>query len=259
LADRPPKPAGFGVSHYFIIRRLHSLCGLVPVGVFLGVHLMIGASVLVRGASGAEYQRTVGLIQGLGSILAPIEVFGILLPLAFHALLGLQITYCGEVSIHIYRYGGNVRFALQRIAGIIAFVFILFHVWQMHWLGEVLGGGVFDPLEAPGTTAAVIQSSWWVAPVYAVGVVASVYHLAAGIWTALITWGVAIRPRTQRVCGYLCTVFGIVLACIGLAALWGFRTLDLSTAEAGIAEIGRPGSPDLVSHRAFAVELEDTG
>jgi len=259
LADRLPKPAGFGVSHYFLLRRLHSLCGLVPVGVFLCVHLVIGASVLAPGASGAEYQRTVDLIQGLGSLLAPIEVIGILLPLTFHALLGLQITYCGEVSIHIYRYGGNVRFALQRIAGIIAFVFILFHVWQMHWVGRALGGGVFDPLEAPGTTAAVIQSSWWVAPVYAVGIVASVSHLAAGIWTALITWGITIRPRTQRTCGYLCAAFGLVLACMGLAALWSFRTLDLDTAEPGIAEIGQSGSPNLYSHMAYGIELETTG
>lgn len=256
MADHLPKRASFGATHYFLIRRLHSLTGLVPVGVFLCVHLLIDASILAPGQPGVEYQRTVDLVQGLGSLLVPVEVFGIFILLAFHAFLGLQITYCGEVNVHLYHYGGNIRFVLQRVAGMVAFAFILFHLWQMHWLGKVLGGGVFDPLEAPGTTAAVIQSSWWVAPVYTIGIIASVYHLAAGVWTALITWGITIRPRTQRVCGYACAVFGILLATVGLAALWGFTTLDLDTARTGVADNNQVKLPSTASY-AFGDGMQE--
>lgn len=258
MAEHLPRTVGFGATHYFLVRRLHSLSGLVPVGVFLCIHLLIGASILAPGQQGAEYQRTVDVVQGLGSLLVPIEIVGILLPLAFHALLGLQITYCGEVSVYTYRYGGNLRFTLQRVAGIIAFAFILFHIWQMHWFGKAVGGGVFDPLEAPGTTAAVIQSSWWVAPVYAVGVVSSVYHLAAGIWTSLITWGITIRPRTQRFCGCACAVLGIALALVGLMALWGFYALDLDAATSGVAEIDRMKLPSQVVYVSGGVAQRGT-
>ncbi len=40
-------------KYYFLIRRLHSLSGLIPVGVFLFVHLATNASVLSPGPPGA--------------------------------------------------------------------------------------------------------------------------------------------------------------------------------------------------------------
>jgi succinate dehydrogenase/fumarate reductase cytochrome b subunit len=72
-----------------------------------------------------------------------------------------------------------------------------------------------------------MQSAAWVAPLYVLGVIASVYHLANGIWTALITWGITIRPATQRMSGFVCAVFGVLLCLVGLGAVVGFRTFDV--------------------------------
>jgi len=58
-----------------------------------------------------------------------------------------------------------------------------------------------------------------------------VFHLANGIWTSLITWGITIRPRTQQVSGYVCAVFGVALAIAGVGAVSGFRTFDLGGAS----------------------------
>ena len=58
---------------------------------------------------------------------------------------------------------------------------------------------------------------------YVIGVLATVYHLANGIWTSLITWGVTIGPSSQRAAGYACSVFGVMLAVAGVSAIWGFR------------------------------------
>jgi hypothetical protein len=80
-----------------------------------------------------------------------------------------------------------------------------------------------------------------------------------GIWTALITWGIAIRPQTQRACGYVCAAFGIILACTGLAAVWGFRTLNLDRAKPGIAGVGQPGSTDTMTPMVDAFDLETNG
>ncbi len=227
---------------YFLVRRIHSLLGLVPVGVFLCVHLLTNASILAS-PDGAEFQKAVERIHALGPLLVPVEIIGIFLPLLFHVLLGVKIWLSSSPNVQHYRHGGNVRYTLQRITGMMAMVFILYHVWQMHWFGENLGGGAFKlhdevtgaPMGAQ-STAAAINSAVWVAPIYAVGVIATVFHLANGIWTSLITWGVTIRPKTQRASGYACAVFGVLLALVGLGALRGFKTFD---AEAPAAHDAR--------------------
>lgn len=229
MADDTTHAPRFGEKHHFLIRRLHSLSGLVPVGVFLCLHLSANASVL---AGGSEFQKSVERIHALGPLLLPAEILGIFLPLAFHALVGFWIWFSAEPNAQQYPYTPNIRYTLQRVTGGIAFVFIIYHVWQMHWLGAPVGGGKFSVHDEAGnpvaaaTTAAAIQSAWYVAPLYAIGVLASVYHLANGIWTSLITWGITIRKRSQQVSGYACAAFGVVLSLIGLGALGGFKMLD---------------------------------
>jgi succinate dehydrogenase / fumarate reductase cytochrome b subunit len=220
----------FSEKHYFLIRRLHSLSGLVPVGAFVCVHLLTNASVLAPGEPGAEFQKSVERIHALGPLLVPVEIAFIFVPLLFHALLGFAIWFSAAPNAQSYRYGPNIRYTLQRLTGGVAFVFILYHVWQMHWFGAPLGGGAFALHDESGgpaaaiTTARAIQSAPWIAPLYVVGVGATVFHLANGIWTSLITWGITIRPRTQRVSAYACAVFGVVLALVGVGAVSGFRT-----------------------------------
>ena len=241
MAEQQSESIGLGDKHYFLIRRLHSLSGLVPVGVFLCIHLTVNASILLPGAPGQEFQKAVERIHSLGPLLKPVEIVGIFIPLAFHTLLGFQIMFSSRSNAQQYRYGSNIRYTLQRVSGIIAAVFIVYHVWQMHWLGAVFGGGDFELHKAglpyaAESTAKLIQQSLWIAPVYAVGVMATVFHLANGIWTSLITWGITIRPETQRGAGYTCTAFGIILTLVGLGALNGFRRFDIQSQPVAGAE-----------------------
>ena len=235
MAEHQSESLGFGDKHYFLIRRIHSLTGLVPVGVFLCIHLMVNASILLPGEPGHEFQKAVERIHSLGPLLKPVEIIGIFVPLAFHTLLGFQIIFLWRSNALQYRYGSNIRYTLQRATGVIAAVFIVYHVWQMHWLGDRLGGGEFKLHDQAGratgalTTATLIQQSLWMAAFYFVGVVSSVFHLANGIWTSLITWGITIRPETQRAAGYACTAFGIALTLVGLGALGGFWWFDIQS------------------------------
>ena len=228
------KHESWAEKNEFLIRRLHSLSGLVPLGAFLCVHLLTNASIL--GGAG-DFQKAVSKIHAM-PVLPAIEVVGIFLPLLFHSVVGFQIWFSGRPNPIEYRYGSNIRYTLQRFSGGIAFIFIGYHLWQMHWIGAPFGGGRFvfehDPssIESARTTAEAIQSAWWTAPFYAVGIIATVYHLANGIWTSLITWGITIKPQTQRVSGYACIVFGILLCGVGLGALRGFKTFNTGGATA---------------------------
>lgn len=197
------------------------------------MHLATNAAVLAPGQPGEQFQKQVERIHALGPLLLPAEILGIFLPLLFHSLLGVVIILSGKGNARYYRYGPNVRYTMQRISGVIALIFIGLHVWQMHWIGKPLGGGAFALHDAAGnptgavTTAAAMQAAWWYPWVYALGVIATVYHLANGIWTSLITWGITIKPRSQQVAGYVCAAFGVVVTVMGLGAVAGFSRFDV--------------------------------
>jgi succinate dehydrogenase / fumarate reductase cytochrome b subunit len=216
-------------KYYFLLRRLHSLAGIIPVGAFLFFHLTVNSTINVGGGA---FQYCVDMIHSLekAGLLIPVELATIFLPLGFHAVLGVVIVLNGTPNTTAYRYGGNIRYTLQRVTGMIAFVFIIFHVWQMHWLGKPLGGGFFNPEEAAQSAAGAIQASWYWTPLYVIGVSAAVFHLANGIWTFLITWGVTIGKRSQRISGYVCTAFGLALGFIGLSAVSGFSNFGKAAA-----------------------------
>jgi succinate dehydrogenase / fumarate reductase, cytochrome b subunit len=221
----------------FAIRRLHSLTGLMPIGFYLIFHLATNAAVI----DGPEaYQHRADQIHVLG----PTTIFFlewplIFLPILFHGLIGLLIVTRGKRNLLHYPYRENFRYTLQRWTGVIAFAFILWHVSVMHgwfhfdwWVKHVahpLGWGQFDPTnnQAPATAATVIQRSPIVGILYAIGVLASVYHLANGLWTMGITWGVWTSPRAQVRANYLAVGVGVFLAVIGLGALWGMERVHV--------------------------------
>lgn len=129
--------------HQFLIYRLFSLAGLIPVGAFLVVHLLTNASVL---AGAASFQSRVDLIHSLGPLLIPVEVAFIFLPMLFHAVVGFVIIANGMPNVGSYPFVGNVRYTLQRATGMIAFVFIIWHIYQLHWLSTPSGAGSSTPI-----------------------------------------------------------------------------------------------------------------
>lgn len=222
-------PQSFLERNDFLIRRLHSLSGLIPVGAYMVVHLLTNASVL---ESPAAFQGNVYKIHGLGKLLPIIEWVFIFIPILFHAAIGFVIIGGGMPNSNRYRYGANYRYTLQRATGMIAFVFIMIHVFHMHgwfhadvWLENVvrpLGGGQFKPYNAASTAGEALQSGAMVA-FYLVGVLSCVFHLANGIWTMGITWGVWTSPAAQARALKVCGVFGVLLGLLSVSALFGMR------------------------------------
>ena len=224
--------SSFLAKHEFLIRRLHSLSGLIPVGAYMVVHLITNASVL---DSPATYQRAVYQIHSLGSLLPIVEWGFIFLPILFHAVIGVVIIRGGLPNSGHYGLEKNIRYTLQRATGMIAFVFIVWHVFHMHgifhfeaWLEGVaapLGGANFKPFNAASTLGAAM-SGFLVPLLYAIGVLSCVFHLANGLWTMGITWGIWVSPAAQRRADIACTVFGIGLAVVSMGALGGAMTID---------------------------------
>lgn len=217
----------FFARNQFLIYRLFSLSGLIPVGAFLVVHLVTNASIL---AGPASFQSRVDLIHSLEPLLPVIEWAFIFLPILFHASVGFVIIAGGLPNVGSYPYVGNVRYTLQRVTGMLAFAFILWHVYQLHWLGSPLGGGAFDPHHASSSAAKALQP-WWVVALYAIGVLSAVFHFANGLWTLGITWGIWTSPAAMRRANGLSIVVGLALAAAGLGALFKMRAVDMKAAE----------------------------
>lgn len=116
--------------------------------------------------------------------------------------MGVWIIRTGKWNQDRYRYVSNWRYTLQRWTGVIAILFIFFHVFHLHgwfhgewWLktvAEPLGMAQFRPYNAASTLATAMGSfGGFVWPVfYFVGIVSCVFHFANGVWTMGITWGV---------------------------------------------------------------------
>ena len=58
--------------------------------------------------------------------------------------------------------------------------------------------------------------------VYLIGITATVWHLANGIWLFLVDWGITIGERAQRLTGYACIAFGVLLLLVGINAAIAF-------------------------------------
>jgi len=245
----------FFTRHQFLIYRLFSLAGLLPVGAFLVVHLLTNSSIL----GGAEsFQDRVDTIHGLGPLLVPVEIAFIFLPILFHAVVGFVIIAGGMPNVGSYPYSGNIRYTLQRATGMIAFAFIVWHLVHLHWLGAPFRGTAlpgFDPHHA-SSTLAVAMASLGMNLLYAIGMLAAVYHFANGLWSLGITWGVWTSPAAMRRANWVSVGVGAVLAFAGLGSLVGIRRIDVDSARAleerrgearRMLEGGLPASPAAAS------------
>ena len=77
----------------------------------------------------------------------------------------------------------------------------------------------------PDQAFAIVAGEFSMVPifiVYLIGITATVWHLANGIWLFLVDWGITIGERAQRLTGYACIGFGVVLLLVGINAAVAF-------------------------------------
>ena len=238
-----PAPLSFLERHHFLMRRLHSLSGIVPVGMFVLFHLFTNAQMIWPDA-GAMFQHEVDFIHDMPALLF-IEI-GLWVGIGFHAALGLVYTFTGKSNVKSYSYSGNLRYTLQRVTGILALIFIFLHIATLRWRWDIFGwytpfygrmglDGSHTGHEVPMTmplTAYALQFSWMVVVFYVVGVASVVYHWANGLWTAAITWGVTTTPASQKRWGAVCLMLFIALTTFWGAALYGALNYDFNDMDA---------------------------
>ncbi len=193
------------------LRKLHSLSGIVPVGLFMCFHLFENSSA----ANGPEaFDETVKKINSMPFVLG-LEVGVIWIPILFHTILGFAIIFEGRPNVGSYGYGRNWLYLLQRITGILAFVFIAFHFANFRMRKSEFELAPFDDV-------AHVLSTPWVFWLYLVGLAACIFHFANGIAGFLFSWGFIVGPRAKRLAGYACTGVGAGVFALSMRALFAF-------------------------------------
>lgn len=208
------------LSRTFVLRKLHQLSGIAPLGIFLLEHFYTNSKAL-NGA--ASFNDAVKDLQSIPYILF-VEIGGIFIPLIYHAVYGLVITVEARPNNLHYPYPRNWFYLIQRITGVILFFFITFHVLNFRF-GLMPGLNNISVANNPEKAFGIVAGEFSMVPifiVYLIGITATVWHLANGIWLFLVDWGITIGDRAQRFAGYACIGFGVVLLLVGINAAVAF-------------------------------------
>ena len=211
---------GVQLSRTFILRKLHQLSGIMPLGLFLLEHFYTNSKALT---GAADFNNAVKDLQSIPYILF-VEIGGIFIPLIYHAVYGLVITMEARPNNLNYPYARNWFYLIQRITGFILFLFIAFHVLNFRF-GMIPGLNTVSVAHEPGRAFEIVAGEFRMVPIfiiYVIGITATVWHLANGIWLFLVDWGITIGERAQRLTGYACIGFGVFLLLVGLNAAIAF-------------------------------------
>ncbi len=208
------------LSRTFILCKLHQLSGIFPLGIFLLEHFYTNSKALT---GAGDFNHAVRDLQSIPYIIF-VETIGIFIPLIYHAVYGLVITVEARPNNLAYPYPRNWFYLIQRITGIILFFFITFHVLNFRF-GLIPGLNETSVAHAPDEAFNIVAREFRMVPifiVYMIGIVATVWHFANGIWLFLVDWGITIGERAQRLTGYACIGFGVVLLLVGVNAAVAF-------------------------------------
>lgn len=195
----------------FWLHRIHSLAGLLPIGGFVAFHFFENYSA-TRGAE--HYNEVAHALQELPFSLA-LEISVILVPILFHGIYGLFITATASPVAKSYRR--NWMYDLQRVTGVILFAYILFHLWTTRFVNLA----DHESVNLFATMQAVVRNRWLLAFTI-LGILSATFHLANGLWSFCIVWGITVSPRSQRLMEWVSLAVFAVLSIIGVRAIWAF-------------------------------------
>jgi succinate dehydrogenase / fumarate reductase cytochrome b subunit len=215
---RGVEPLRAGPGHSFFWRRLHSLSGIVPIGVFLLEHFASNAAA-VNGPH--AYADQVKFLTSLPFVFV-LELVGIWIPIGFHAGYGIYIWLRGSTDLKNYPETSNWLYALQRWSGILALAYMIQHVYYLRFAGTHL-------MYSPGASFAKVQHELtnpamlvW----YAVGILSATWHFGYGIFLFCSKWGIVTGARARRGLIYVSVFVFLALSGLGFVSLASFLKKD---------------------------------
>ena len=202
---------------HFVLRRLHSLTGVVPIGAYMLVHIFFENAFILGGAEKFDQ-----LVMAIGQIPTPIllavEITVLWGPILFHGLYGFAVMAGADLGTAThFAYRSGLLYALQRITGVLAFIFIVWHVYSLRL------SFYFQGVEIDYTLMhAILSEPAWFA-FYVVGVLSALFHFWNGMFTFCITWGLTVSERSQALVRTVVLALFVVTGIGAVGILAAFR------------------------------------
>ncbi len=197
---------------YFVLKRLHSLTGIFPIGVFLLEHFFTNSKALMGAGAFDQAAAELARIPYVGAV----EALGIWLPILFHMVLGVFIATTSQANTGRHGYAANWQYLLQRVSGVILIFYIIFHTWQTR----------FDPNYLNSASAYQYMHDQLASPVMfwfmVVGILSACWHFGNGLFGFSIHWGLATGRAAQRNAARLGFAVFVLLSVVGINSLLAF-------------------------------------
>lgn len=219
-----------GNSYFY--RKLHSLLGVIPLGFFIVEHMITNYSAFQGGEE--LFTERVLWLNSLPLVFF-LELFGIWLPLLYHGVYGLYVAYQSRNNVSSYGYMRNQMFMLQRVTGVLTFIFIVWHFYDTRF--QVAIGNVAH--EELGARMHEMASNPIYFALYCLGIIAATFHFSNGMWSFLVSWGITVGPRAQRLSTYVWMAVFVIMATLFILGLSAFADSSFVAANESIQlEIG---------------------
>lgn len=193
----------------FILRRLHSLSGVFPIGFFLLEH-MFSNSFILFGPN--AYNRQIHFLQSLPFVVF-LEITFIAIPILYHSIYGIVVTVTGKTNLSFYPYTQNILYTLQRITGIIALIYVGYHAYHTRIVQALYG------TEVSYARMQEIMTNPFMFWFYIVGLAAVCFHFANGLWGFCVSWGITVSQRAQQKVGIAFGLLGLLIFIVGTLSL----------------------------------------
>jgi succinate dehydrogenase / fumarate reductase cytochrome b subunit len=195
----------------FVRARLASLLAVAPLGVWTTLHLWHNLSAF-QGQDAwerdvTEYAHPFAFF--VSSVVA-------LLPLALHTVWGIGRLVTFRPNNVKYKFYANLKYLLQRLSAIGVLFFIGAHLYL-----AMLKPRLMQQHPEPFTDiATTMRHHTPTLAVYILGILGVAYHLANGLHTFTMGWGIVSTRRALRRLELVALLFFLVLLAMGWGAVY---------------------------------------
>jgi len=195
----------------FLLARLGSLFSILPLGVWTLFHLWANLAAFTGARAWQED------VTGHASVASSALVsFFVLMPLLWHMCWGIARMLRSRPTVGDTRFS-NIRYIVQRLSAIGLLGFLGAHLYLAWFSPRFLE---HQP-ESFRDIAAHMHHHLPTTIVYALGILAVAYHLANGLWSFAMGWGLTVSRNSQDWMQRVMLVLFVLFLAIGWGAEYG--------------------------------------
>jgi succinate dehydrogenase / fumarate reductase, cytochrome b subunit len=195
----------------FFRSRLASFLAVFPLGLWTFFHLLHA----LAGFQGPEAWQS-ALTEYSSPVAEALTGIVVLLPLAIHTVWGIGRLATSRPNNLRYPWYANLKYLLQRLAALGVLLFLGAHLWLAMIHPRLVDGH-------PETFADLAEHMHFHTPTlvtYVLGILGVAYHLANGLQTFCMGWGVVSSRRGLRRLEGVSLAFFLLLLVMGWGAVY---------------------------------------